>query len=110
MFKFTVFCTLVVKENDYWITLNVIYRKFLSITTLNSNGFFKLNLNVLILLRLIKLRLHTTINRFQVLPNVNDVRCQLTMLSDDVDSVFFKYNLTKAELARLIVVCKHTVP
>jgi hypothetical protein len=48
MFKFTVFCTLVVKENDYWITLNVIYRKFLSITTLNSNGFFKLNLNVLI--------------------------------------------------------------
>jgi hypothetical protein len=45
---------------------------------------------------------------FQVLPNVNDECCQLTMSSDDVDSVFFKNHLIKAESARLIVVRKGT--
>jgi hypothetical protein len=36
--------------------------------------------------------------RFQVLPNVNDECCgQLTMSSDDVDSVFFKCHLIKAD-------------
>jgi hypothetical protein len=30
-------------------------------------------------------------------------------MSDDVDSIFFKYCLLKAESARLIVVWKHTV-
>jgi hypothetical protein len=29
--------------------------------------------------------------------------------SDDVDSIFFKYNLNKAEPAWLIVVCKRTL-
>jgi hypothetical protein len=47
--------------------------------------------------------------RLQVLPNVNDECCQLTMLSDDADSIFFKYNLLKAISARLIVVCKRTL-
>jgi hypothetical protein len=37
-----------------------------------------------------------------------NVVMQLTMLSDDVGSVFFKYRLIKAESARLIVVYKRT--
>jgi hypothetical protein len=41
-----------------------------------------------------------------VLTNVNDKCCQLSMSSDDVDSVFFKYHSIKAESARLIVVYK----
>ena len=40
---------------------------------------------------------------------VNDECGPLTMSSDDVDSVFFKYRLFKAESARLIVVCKLTL-
>jgi hypothetical protein len=59
----------------------------------------------------LKLRLHTMINRadfrfFQML--MKNVVMQLTMSSDDVDSVFFKYHLIKAEVTRLIVVCKRT--
>jgi hypothetical protein len=55
----------------------------------------------------IRLHMHNDKSgRFQVLPNVNDECCQLTMSPDDVDSVFFKYHLIKAESARLIVACK----
>jgi hypothetical protein len=60
---------------------------------------------------LVKVRLHAAINRadLRFCRMLMTECCHLTMSSDNVDSLFFKYHLIKAEPARLIAACKRTL-
>ena len=58
-------------------------------------------------------RLHAAINRAdfrfcRMLMRVDNIEMNITQSLDDVDSVFFKYNLIKAESAQQIAACKRS--